>query len=46
MLNHKEEQERIKNQTVAEWISEYSCEPIKEEIVQNGQIDDNYGVDF
>lgn len=46
MLSHEAEQERINNQSIAEWISEFSGEPIKEEKIENGNNDDNYGVEF
>jgi len=44
-MNHTEEQERIKAQSIPEWIAEYSGEPIKQE-VNNDEIDDNYGVEY
>lgn len=46
MNDHEKEQERIKNQSIAEWISEYSGEPVKEEEIENGETEKNYGVDF
>lgn len=46
-VGYLEEQERIKNQTIEEWISEYSGEPVKEpEKASINNIDDNFGVEF
>jgi hypothetical protein len=45
---HKKEQERIKNQTISEWIAEYFGEPaLKVKIEQQKRNKSaNYGVDY
>ena len=46
-MNELENQERIINQSIEEWISEFAGEPVKEpEKVTSGATDDNFGVEF